>query len=196
METHSSVLAWRIPGMGEPGGLPSMGSHRVGHDWSNLAAAACILGISSSSYEEDPSHIGLGSHPYDLITLITYLKTESPKIVTFSVKLQQMNWGQERALEKTLMLGKIEGRRKRGWQRMRWLDGITNSMDMVWTNSRSWWGTGRAGMLQSMGLQRVRQDLATEKQQQGRAQSGFIRVGVEKRWKKVNNWKFQLHTRV
>ena len=40
MATHSSVLAWRIPGMGEPGGLPSMGSHRVGHDWSELAAAA------------------------------------------------------------------------------------------------------------------------------------------------------------
>ena len=38
--THSSVPAWRIPGMGEPGGLPSMGSHRVGHDWNNLAAAA------------------------------------------------------------------------------------------------------------------------------------------------------------
>ena len=44
MTTHSSVLAWRIPGTGEPGGLPSMGSHRVGHDWSDLAAAA---GISS-----------------------------------------------------------------------------------------------------------------------------------------------------
>ena len=40
MATHSSVLAWRIPGMGEAGALPSMGSHRVGHDWSNLAAAA------------------------------------------------------------------------------------------------------------------------------------------------------------
>ena len=39
MATHSSVLAWRIPGMGEPCGLPSMGSHRVGHDWSDLAAA-------------------------------------------------------------------------------------------------------------------------------------------------------------
>ena len=39
MATHSSVLAWRIPGTGEPGGLPSMGSHRVGHDWSDLAAA-------------------------------------------------------------------------------------------------------------------------------------------------------------
>ena len=40
MATHSSVLAWRIPEMGEPGGLPSMGSPRVGHDWSDLAAAA------------------------------------------------------------------------------------------------------------------------------------------------------------
>ena len=40
MATHSSVLAWRIPGMGKPGGLPSMGSHRVGYDLSDLAAAA------------------------------------------------------------------------------------------------------------------------------------------------------------
>ena len=40
MATHSSVLAWRIPGMGEPAGLPSTGSHRVRHDCSNLAAAA------------------------------------------------------------------------------------------------------------------------------------------------------------
>ena len=39
MATHSSVLAWRIPGTGEPAGLPSVGSHRVGHDWSDLAAA-------------------------------------------------------------------------------------------------------------------------------------------------------------
>ena len=38
MATHSNVLAWRIPGTGEPGGLPSMGLHRVGHDWSDLAA--------------------------------------------------------------------------------------------------------------------------------------------------------------
>jgi len=43
MATHSSVLAWRIPGTGEPGGLPSMGSHRVGHDWSDLAAAAAEI---------------------------------------------------------------------------------------------------------------------------------------------------------
>ena len=43
MATHSSVLAWRIPGTAEPGGLPSMGLHRVGHDWSDLAAAADLL---------------------------------------------------------------------------------------------------------------------------------------------------------
>ena len=42
MATHSSVLAWRIPETGEPGGLPSMGSHQVGHDWSDLAAAAAF----------------------------------------------------------------------------------------------------------------------------------------------------------
>ena len=42
MATHSSVLAWRIPGTGVPGGLPSIGSHRVGHDWSDLAATICL----------------------------------------------------------------------------------------------------------------------------------------------------------
>ena len=48
MATHSSVLAWRIPGMGDPGGSPSMGSHRVGHDSSDLAAAAAyFIGITS-----------------------------------------------------------------------------------------------------------------------------------------------------
>ena len=43
MATHSSVLAWRIPGMGEPGGLPSLGSHRVRHDWSDLAVVAAVV---------------------------------------------------------------------------------------------------------------------------------------------------------
>ena len=48
MVTHSSVLAWRIPGTGEPGGLLSMGSHRVGHDWHDLAAAAGTVLIINS----------------------------------------------------------------------------------------------------------------------------------------------------
>ena len=48
MATHSSALAWRIPGMAEPGGLLSMGSHRVGHDWSDLAAAAASNSIGKN----------------------------------------------------------------------------------------------------------------------------------------------------
>ena len=64
--------------------------------------------------------------------------------------------------EKTLMLGRIGGRRGRGWQRMRCLDGITNSMDVGLGDSGSWWGTGRPGMLRFMGSQRVRHDWATE----------------------------------
>ena len=66
------------------------------------------------------------------------------------------------SLEKTLMLGGIGDRRKRGRQRMRWLDGITDSMTWVWVNSRSWWWTGRPGVLQFMGSQRVGHDWATE----------------------------------
>ena len=46
MAAHSSVLAWRIPGTGEPGGLPSVGSHQVRHDWSDWAAAATTAAVS------------------------------------------------------------------------------------------------------------------------------------------------------
>ena len=66
------------------------------------------------------------------------------------------------SLEKSLMLGKIEGGRRSGWQRMRWVDGITDSMTWVRANSGSWWWTGRPGVLQSMGSHRVGHDWATE----------------------------------
>ena len=49
MATHSSVLAWRVPGTGKPGGLPSMGSHGVGHDGSDLAAAAAAAAAAKDS---------------------------------------------------------------------------------------------------------------------------------------------------
>ena len=52
MATHSSVLAWRISGTGEPGGLPSMGSHRVRHDRSDLAAAAAADAIRQGKYAQ------------------------------------------------------------------------------------------------------------------------------------------------
>ena len=81
------------------------------------------------------------------------------------LKLQyfsQLMW-RTYSLEKTLLLGTIEGRRRGGWQRMRWLlDGITDSMTWVWARSKSWWRTEKPGVLQSMGLQRVKRDWETE----------------------------------
>ena len=80
------------------------------------------------------------------------------------LKLQYFGHLMQRAdsLEKTLMLGKIEGRRRRGRQKMRRLDGITDSMDMGWVDSGSWWWTGWPGVLRFMGLQRVGHDWVTE----------------------------------
>ena len=89
------------------------------------------------------------------------LKEISPKysLEGLMLKLQPQYFGHllqiTDSFEKTLMLRKIEGRRRRGWQRMRWVDGITHLMEMSWVSSRGWWWTGKPGMLQSMGSQRV-----------------------------------------
>jgi len=69
------------------------------------------------------------------------------------------------SLEKTLMLGKIEGRRRRGRQRTRWLDGITDSMDMSLNISGRWWRTRKPSVQQSMMLQRFRHNWVTDQQQ-------------------------------
>ena len=66
------------------------------------------------------------------------------------------------SFEKTLMLGKIEGRRRKGWQKMRWLDGITDQWTWVWVNSRSWWWTVRAW--------------------------SSVVHGVAKNWTRLSNW--------
>ena len=67
MATHASVLAWRIPGTGEPGGLPSMGLHRVGHDWSDLAAAAPFLRLYTEvKWSESLSVISDSVRPHGL----------------------------------------------------------------------------------------------------------------------------------
>ena len=80
------------------------------------------------------------------------------------LKLQYFGHLMQRAdsFEMTLMLGKIEGRKRRGQQMMRWLDGITDSMDMSLVDSSSWLRTGRPDVLQSMGSQKVGQDWATK----------------------------------
>ena len=86
MATHSSVLAWRIPGTGEHGGLLSMGSHRVGHNWWLSSSSIYNSSTLATSCEE-----------------LTHWKSDAGR-----------DWGQE----------------ERGRQRMRWLDGITDSMDV------------------------------------------------------------------
>ena len=81
-----------------------------------------------------------------------------PKLQYFGHLMQRTD-----SLERTPMLRKIEGRRRRGWERMRYLDGITDSRDMSLRISGNWWWTGKTGVLQSMGSQRVTQDWATER---------------------------------
>ena len=68
------------------------------------------------------------------------------------------------SLEKTLMLGKIEGKRRKGWQRMRWLDGIIDTMDMNLSKLQEMERDREASLLQPMGSQRVRHDSVTEQE--------------------------------
>ena len=159
--------------MGEPGGLPSMGSHRVRHNWSDLAAAAAADSILKSRDITLSTKVHLVKalvfpvvmYPCEIWTI---KNTEHIRIDAFELwcwrrllrvpwtarksnqsilkislryslvglmlklKLQYFGYLMWRAdsLEKTLMLGRIEGRRRRGRQKMRCLDGITDSMDM------------------------------------------------------------------
>ena len=98
----------------------------------------------------------------------SFLKEISPVIslegMTLKLKLQYFGHLMQRidSLEKTLMLAGIGGRRRRGRQKMRWMDDITDSMDVSLSELLHWWWTRRPGMLRFMGSQRVREDWATE----------------------------------
>ena len=155
MATNSSILALKFPWTEEPGGLQSMGLQRVGHDWSNLAAAAVkAMLFPVVMYECESWTIKKAEHwRIDAFKLWCWrrlsripwtvrrsnqsiLKEINPEYslegLRLKLKLQYFGHLMWRAnsFEKTLMVGKIEGRRRRGQQRVRWLDGITDSMDM------------------------------------------------------------------
>ena len=138
---------------------------------------------------------------FRLTIAFLFLKEISPEYslerLMLKLKFQYFDHLMQRtdSLEKTLMLEKIEGRKRRGRQRIRWLDGSPTPWTWGWASSGSWWWTGKPGVLQSMGSQRVRHDW-TEliKLKQCRlelSQSSQFCEGTS--W---NMWKFQVWTDV
>ena len=132
----------------------------LNHQWNWMPKNWCFwIMVLEKTFESllDSKELKLvnpkGNQPeYSLEGLMLKLKLQY-----FGLLMQRID-----SLEKTLMFGKIEGGRIRGWQRMRRLDGIINLMDMSWARSRCWWWTRRPGLLQSIGLQRVGDNWATE----------------------------------
>ena len=111
-----------------------------------------LLGVPWTARRSNQSILMEISPEYSLEGLMPKLKLQS---------FGHLMWRID-SFEKILTLGKIEGRRRRGWQRMRWLDGITTQCRWIWVNSGSCWWTGRPGVLRFLGSQRVGHDWATE----------------------------------
>ena len=207
MATHSSVLAWRIPGMGEPGGLPSMGSHRVRHDWSDLVVV--VDTIFKSRDITLPTKVHLVKAMVFPVVMYGYeswtiKKAEHRRIYAFELwcwwRLLRVPWTSRRSnqsilkeispeysLEGLMLKLKLQylatwckelthWRRPWCWERLKaggegddrewdgWMASPTQ-WTWVWASSGRWWRTGKAGMMQSMGSQRVEHDWVTKQQQ-------------------------------
>ena len=126
MATHSSVVAWRIPGTGEPGGLPSMGSHRVGHDWSNLAAAAAaysshnlLLTLMQIIYV----FMCINTHTHIYILYVSDIDADNICVYVYKHTHTHIY----------IYILYVQTR--------------------ILSNFRGWWSKGRPGVLQSMGSQ-------------------------------------------
>ena len=95
MATHSSILAWRIPGMGEPGGLLSRGSHRVGHDSRDLAAAAAAVSDIRPEYWFRYSNVGFDMTSLET-TIISSYKKDILLTLLFEVHKMEQSTGNSR----------------------------------------------------------------------------------------------------
>ena len=131
MATHSSILVWRISGTEEPGRPQFMRLQRVGPDWVTTHThththTGCLqaLAIVNSAAMTTAVHISFQTVFFSIALFLGILTPSSGKKEAVS------NWFLGSDFWKTLMLGDIEGRRRRERQRMRWLDGVTHSMDM------------------------------------------------------------------
>ena len=149
---HSRILAWRIPGTGKPGGLLSMGSHRVGHDWSDLAAAAAADSLLKHYLPLNKSILKEINPGYSLEGL------------TLKLKLQYFGHLMERAdsLKRPWCWERLKAGGEgddRGWDG--WMESPTR-WTWVWVSSTRCWRTGKPGVLQSMGSQRVEHNWVTE----------------------------------
>ena len=184
--TYSSILAWRILWNEATGELQSMGSQRVRHNWA-INTFTFSRGSSSSpiwlwvfyhkegwalknwyfqiaggdSWESlglqgEPTSPSKGNQSW-IFTGRTDAETEAP--ILWPPDAKSLHIGEDPDA------GKTEGRRRKGWQKMRWWDGIMTQWTWVWASSRRQWRTGKPGMLQSMGSQRVGHDLVMEQQQ-------------------------------
>ena len=140
--TYSAILAWSIPWTEEPGGLQSMGSQRVEHNWmTNIFTYLWKNGWTIKNVEHqriDAFELWYWRRFLRILWTARSNQSILKEIITdyslegLMLKLQYVGHLMQRAdsLGKTLMLGKIKGRKRRGRQRIRWLDGITDSMDM------------------------------------------------------------------
>ena len=129
--------------------------HKEGWTPKELMLSNC--GVREDSWEslglqrDQASQSILNINPnYSLKGLILKLKPQC-----FGHLMQRAN-----SLEKTLMLGKIEGSRRKRQQRVRWLDGITKQWTWIWASSRKWWRTGKPGVLQLTGCQKIQTRLS------------------------------------
>ena len=174
MATHSSVLAWRISGTGEPSGLPSMGLHRVGHDWSDLAAAGFF---NNMIFTLHLTNIFISRILGRTIKWVMYQVTICKSLfieyspVCFIVECDFTNANDGLNHDRFIIFFFFYPERQRltchflpprcasklhkfiGWHH--WLDGL-------WASFGSWWWTGKPEVLQSTGLQKVRPNWVTE----------------------------------
>ena len=132
MAPHSSTLAWEIPWMEETGRLKSMGLRRVGHDWVTELNWIYLIDAFELSCWRRLLRVPWTTRRSNQFILKEISPGRSLEGLMLKMKCQYFGHLMRRvdSLEKTLMLGGIGGRRRRGWQRMRWLDSITDSMDV------------------------------------------------------------------